>query len=60
MEERERTMIKELCELEDGMQDHEVKFVEDLSHRPSHYKLSEKQLSWLESIWEREILRKCR
>jgi hypothetical protein len=56
MEPREIQMVKELCELESGMQDGELSFVEDLSHRPDSYTLSEKQLAWLERIWRRCIL----
>jgi hypothetical protein len=60
MEQREITMIRELCELEDGLKDREVEFVEDLSHKSSSYKLTERQLEWLEAIWNRECVKKCR
>lgn len=56
MEDREKQMVKELCKVEEGLKDNEVNFIEDLSKRNAAYKLSEKQLSWLESIWRRITL----
>lgn len=57
MEKRERTMIDELVQVDEGLRDNEVTFIEDMSHRPDEYELSEKQLSWLEAIWDRVILK---
>ena len=60
MEKREQTMVQELLEIEEGLREREVDFIEDLSNKPAGYKLSEAQLKWLEIIWNREILKKCR
>ena len=61
MQDREITMIQELCQLEDGLRPKEVDFIEDLSRRNHKtYVLSEKQLAWLEAIWNRECLKKGR
>lgn len=58
MEKRELTMVDELCQLDSGLADHELRFVEDLSHKQPGYKLSVAQLGWLERLWNREILKK--
>lgn len=59
MEKRETQMINELCEVDEGLDDHEVRFIEDLSHRPGTYKLSERQLAWLERLWTKHCLKGC-
>lgn len=58
MQKRELTMIDELCELEEGLAPHELQFVEDMSHKPDTYKMSEKQLEWLERLWSTHVLKK--
>ena len=60
MEKRERTMITELVNLEDGLRENELRFIEDLSHKSDAYSLSERQRGWLEVIWDRECVKKCR
>ena len=60
MEKREQTMVQELLEIEEGLREREVDFIEHLSKKPAGYKLSEAQLKWLEIIWNREILKKFR
>lgn len=57
MEAREKLMIKELCEVEEGLTDREVEFIEDMSKRDSRYEVSERQLKWLEDLWKKHCLK---
>lgn len=57
MEDREKMMVKELCEIEEGLKDNEVQFIEDLSKRHANYELSERQLKWLEDLWKKHCLK---
>ncbi len=46
---------QELCQLESGLSDKEVDFVEKLSHLPMSTRLSKAQLDWLDAIYSRQI-----
>lgn len=60
MQQREKVMVKELCDIEDGLSPKELRFVEDMFKKPPGYALSEAQLQWLEALWDRELTKKCR
>lgn len=51
MSEEQQRMLTDLLDLEDGLNDWEVEFVEDLSHRPPDRDLSDKQADKLQQIY---------
>ena len=53
MTEEEQDMLDMLLEVEGGMTDWEIGFVEDMANRPKHWKLSMKQAEKLRQIAER-------
>lgn len=48
-----RNMVKELCELDSGLTEFEVDFIESLSHWSGNY--TKKQVETLEKLWRRHL-----
>lgn len=45
-------MIQALCDLEEGLSDWEVNFVEDMSKKPSGYYFTAKQTAAIKKLYE--------
>jgi hypothetical protein len=45
--------VQELCDLEEGLSERELEFVEQLSHLPRTTQLSKAQREWLDALHER-------
>lgn len=50
--ERLVSMVQELLNVEDGLSDREIKFLDDICERES---FSDKQGDWIELVWNRVL-----